>query len=1367
MARWWSEYQNWRTKEEEYEEFAQTLCSEFLDWQTPQQEEYEQFAQILCSEFVNWQTPQEEILAYDNQFLALYFEELPIDLIKDIKTKVWKSIRQQWGRRLLPFSAPVLPNHLQSLMKFIYQGRRVDSSTQAGSSSQLDTIDHEVRTEAEEAASVGPTQQPGSSLSGVPVTPEEAVLHLDPVITDPDKIHHIFFGALSWSQYHQHQARESTRFKPLPRRQVVRRLLQPDSESDSEDDESDSDEEEELQKKQKKGKGRSNHKSKKDKKTKKKASDNLDRKIAETLKAMGVTTPPRKTKLYCNICKKDNHDDAHCFYNPKNRREVVQQTSPQANTVQTDNRGPRGPPRRFQQRSWGPPALNTCGASTSAGACTYCGGDHRQGPDCPLWCKHREERGIPIIRYDQGKQQMQQNPTPQTNVVIVEELEVKDSKELNDTKVLHIDCDCSTCIQVEDVLEAAAEVLAVTRSGKEFRNESDISDLSLKDSKVWDAQQECRNKVLKQVQKLRNRILEIGEDSEQQKMQEQVAAEQADNRFKKGLQISKMMEQTTITLDQLLSLVPAFQKEILTQFLGSDDNLDDVHTMHRLTIRRDKKKIRLNMVPIAVLPVYARALHAEPISAAHGIEDDEEEEFLQANESVIRVYDIDVVKIVEQYKSSKQGKSDDKKAEQHNQSDMYCAMHSSTPKQKQAVFEFAMKTQRSTKEQGISRRSARTKPVVEREVESHSDSTEEEIYEVKSKGLRGLAADLMFPMQDFVVTIDLQDNVNKLWLQKLRLWNFACLEWERHRNNIYAPTQLLSLKKGQMMLGAEQELTVAYFAEVFQLSNDGIREWEKSNEGMMKREFGSPEGTRAYYMIRKVPDAGRRKQLMWLMERIFFIIKTTYMSRDTYGLVAAVEQNQLALKLSAVQATPAAKATQGSKKERVHIVDSEDEEEPPEKKQKLEEEVSDSHKSTANVQQATLSDTDKLDCPNCPAQAAVDEIWSDFNQKLESTSLRVGPALEKKDRGKAVLKISKQKLLFNKDKSASGKSFAEHVKEKHTVGSADRKVVALKNTVVIANQDMTGAIQQLQEAIQCMRNYSIQVDILNQQRREFEEQSVKSVKHDVLTASINQIRSDLVRDLEIKSKESELLSVQLQESQLQFQTVKEWLQEFKEQFFSELKVIADSNSELQIENLLLNNRLQVLQSVEEQLKESVEDIEVEVKEISDDEQKFRLINEDLINQVQIRDYKIDLIELQNTILKNQVELQMVQSEETTVKGNKLQSNTHMHSLLTALHTFQANSDSVLSFNEDWQVVAALLNNFDAGETDVQSKDTVATISDVSRAHKHSLDVVQNPMAVNLLDTTIDELIVKLDADKQDHEKQVSDDQTAENAKEDT
>ena len=40
------------------------------------------------------------------------------------------------------------------------------------------------------------------------------------------------------------------------------------------------------------------------------------------------------------------------------------------------------------------------------------------------------------------------------------------------------------------------------------------------------------------------------------------------------------MSHTTITLDQLLlSLVPAFRKEILSKFLGSDDNSKDVHTL--------------------------------------------------------------------------------------------------------------------------------------------------------------------------------------------------------------------------------------------------------------------------------------------------------------------------------------------------------------------------------------------------------------------------------------------------------------------------------------------------------------------------------------------------------------------------------------------------------------------------------------------------------------------------------------------------------------------------------------------------------------------------------------------------------------------
>ena len=147
------------------------------------------------------------------------------------------------------------------------------------------------------------------------------------------------------------------------------------------------------------------------------------------------------------------------------------------------------------------------------------------------------------------------------------------------TKVLHVECDCSRCIQIEDVPDDAVDVLAITRSGKQFREDLDMSDLSMKGPKVWEAQQKCRNKVLKQVQKLRNKVLDIHEESEQKKIQDHMFAQKEENRVRIGKKISDMMSHTTITLDQLLSLVPAFRKEILSQFLGSDDNSEDVHTL--------------------------------------------------------------------------------------------------------------------------------------------------------------------------------------------------------------------------------------------------------------------------------------------------------------------------------------------------------------------------------------------------------------------------------------------------------------------------------------------------------------------------------------------------------------------------------------------------------------------------------------------------------------------------------------------------------------------------------------------------------------------------------------------------------------------
>ena len=74
-------------------------------------------------------------------------------------------------------------------------------------------------------------------------------------------------------------------------------------------------------------------------------------------------------------------------------------------------------------------------------------------------------------------------------------------------------------------------------------------------------------------------MLDIHEEEEQKKIEDQMIARKQENRIQIGKKIFDMMSHTTITLDQLLNLVPAFRKEILSQFLGPEDNSEDVDTL--------------------------------------------------------------------------------------------------------------------------------------------------------------------------------------------------------------------------------------------------------------------------------------------------------------------------------------------------------------------------------------------------------------------------------------------------------------------------------------------------------------------------------------------------------------------------------------------------------------------------------------------------------------------------------------------------------------------------------------------------------------------------------------------------------------------
>ena len=149
----------------------------------------------------------------------------------------------------------------------------------------------------------------------------------------------------------------------------------------------------------------------------------LDKMITATLKTMGIQPqPPQKERPFCSICQKTGHTYNICWYHLTNGACLSQQgqrmNAPAANIINPDrNRGMGGPPPQ-----------GACNMDNVP--CTFCATmGHRQGPNCPLWCKHRNERGIPIMKYKDNQRQQgpnQQNRAPQANVVIVEEPQMEE-----------------------------------------------------------------------------------------------------------------------------------------------------------------------------------------------------------------------------------------------------------------------------------------------------------------------------------------------------------------------------------------------------------------------------------------------------------------------------------------------------------------------------------------------------------------------------------------------------------------------------------------------------------------------------------------------------------------------------------------------------------------------------------------------------------------------------------------------------------------------------------------------------------------------------------------------------------------------------
>ncbi|MCO5607031.1 hypothetical protein L7F22_061222 [Adiantum nelumboides] len=261
-------------------------------------------------------------------------------------------------------------------------------------------------------------------------------------------------------------------------------------------------------------------------------------------------------------------------------------------------------PERMQQRGNAPgvDAVIPEGNQDRDGGnhpCTYCGiSGHRQGPECPLWCKHRSERGMPIVQYNNRGNQPQQRPPAQLNAVILEEVEPEQPEDYLKTiqqesdNILradkdccskgktskHFQCDCTECISIEEVPDdqKIPETMAVTRSGK--KKEVHVQEKGEQQPMDWSAQDQIRMGVLKEINSAnkqkeetrRSTLPYAGTNQKKIGWKEPVAVDQ--EQVKKREEAERMSEEffealmnapTQISLRQILGLVPSFADKFM------------------------------------------------------------------------------------------------------------------------------------------------------------------------------------------------------------------------------------------------------------------------------------------------------------------------------------------------------------------------------------------------------------------------------------------------------------------------------------------------------------------------------------------------------------------------------------------------------------------------------------------------------------------------------------------------------------------------------------------------------------------------------------------------------------------------------------
>ncbi|MCO5574265.1 hypothetical protein L7F22_028047 [Adiantum nelumboides] len=257
-------------------------------------------------------------------------------------------------------------------------------------------------------------------------------------------------------------------------------------------------------------------------------------------------------------------------------------------------------------------------------------------------------------------------------------------------------------------------------------------------------------------------------------------------------------------------------------------------------LRKGKKSVTISMQGRKQIPPKIKPLFAQTINLADVVEDDEEEEFLRANPTIVHIFEVDIEEIIQ--KEEEQGEDEVKiLLDQEIAGSKVLQMMDQNLEvpQKMQIDQEEKEARIMAKKIYEKRKGVVLKVDVSNPEDKGELLAEEEVAPMSSSKM---LQSLMEPFSDCKVEIDCQADRNEKWLKATGLYDFATLPWGQWKGNIYAKIQMELLRKTKGAISKKVCLIPRVVAQVFQLPFTSVTVAAKCSDEDLKKEFGPREG---------------------------------------------------------------------------------------------------------------------------------------------------------------------------------------------------------------------------------------------------------------------------------------------------------------------------------------------------------------------------------------------------------------------------------------------------------------------------------------------------------------------------------------------